>query len=189
MSAEALIRSMPSGRLAAARAVLKAEAERRSKLMTERARAADLWRPTPQQWENDRTALNPADIVRPKLWDLSPLQQSFDMTVPPTDRPPAPTNTSPPLIQQFTGLEVGDQVALSVGTWTGGPTYARQWKRDGAPIPGATLPAYTLAAEDVGAMIGGTVTGTNAGGSASAEADPVGPIVEAAPPALAKPRK
>ena len=180
MSAEALIRSMPSGRLPAARAVLNAEAERRSKLMTERARAADLWRPTPQQWENDRTALNPADIVRPKLWDLSPLQQSFDMTVPPTDRPPAPVNTSPPTIV-FTTLEVGDQLIGANGAWTGASSYARQWFRDGAAIAGAATPGYVLVDDDVGAMINHTVTATNAGGSATASSDPVGQIVEPAP--------
>jgi hypothetical protein len=55
-------------------------------------------------------------------------------------------------------------------------SYAYQWKRNGASISGATANAYTLVTADVGAMITATVTATNAAGSASATADPVGPV-------------
>jgi hypothetical protein len=69
------------------------------------------------------------------------------------------------------------------GVWSGSPppTIARQWTADGEDIIGAVAPGYTLVDADLGSMIGLEVTATNASGSASAEAEPVGPVIEPAP--------
>jgi hypothetical protein len=98
---------------------------------------------------------------------------------PPPPQPPPPVNTVRPLVQVVTDLVVGSQLALTAGTWTGASpfTYARVWLRDGSPIAGAIAAGYTLVAADVGAMISGIVTATDANGlETSAEALAVGPI-------------
>ena len=46
---------------------------------------------------------------------------------------------------------------------------------------GQTTRVYIIQAADVGFMIGYRVTGSNMGGSSSADADPVGLVVPAAP--------
>ena len=97
----------------------------------------------------------------------------------PTPEPP-PVNTVRPLITAA-NLEVGSTASLSTGTWTGTGgtiTYAREWTRDGSPIPGATGTTYTFEPIDVGATIGGDVTATDSNGEASMDALPVGPVVE-----------
>ena len=99
--------------------------------------------------------------------------------------PPPPVNTVRPVVQVATDLNIGSSLALTTGTWTGAApfTYARQWTRDGSPIPGATAAGYALVGADVGHMIGGNVTAIDANGlEASMDANPVGPITEPAPP-------
>jgi hypothetical protein len=145
-----------------------------------------LWRATPTRAECNTTAATGRPVMQ-KLWDLSPIDQwSFDPTQPPSALPDPPVNTSLPQLVADS-LEVGAQLIGGNGAWTGGPTYARQWNRDGAAIAGAVTPGYVLVDDDLGAMINHTVTASNAGGSSSASSDPVGPIVEAAPLARAKP--
>lgn len=91
--------------------------------------------------------------------------------------PLAPTNTAPPAI---TGTpEVGQTLTVSNGTWTGSPTFARQWMADGSDIAGATGTTYVLQAAEVGMMITCRVTGTNAGGNAVATSAAVGPVTAA----------
>lgn len=80
--------------------------------------------------------------------------------------PLAPTNFVAPSISG--APEVGQTLTASDGTWTGSPSFAYQWKRDGANIGGATNSTYLLVLADVNAAITVTVTGTNGGGSASA---------------------
>jgi len=78
----------------------------------------------------------------------------------------APVNTVAPAI---TGTaEQGSTLTCSSGTWTGSPTYAYQWKRDGAAISGATSSTYLLDNADVNTVTTCTVTGTNGSGGASA---------------------
>lgn len=91
----------------------------------------------------------------------------------------SPRNTVAPSISGT--LAEGDTLTLDNGTWTGDTprTFSRVWKRDGVVIDGETATTYLLAAEDVDAMISATVTLTNAYGSASADADAVGPVVAA----------
>lgn len=73
---------------------------------------------------------------------------------------------------------VGETLSGSDGTWTGGPTFAYQWERDGVPIEDATDSEYILVEGDIGAEITFTVTATNAAGSDAATSDPVGPVTD-----------
>ena len=144
-----------------------------------RAGEFEITRATPNQDECDRAA--EGEIVMLKQWDLSPVDpSSFDPTEPPGRPASPPTNSVPPQITPVGGLTVGEMLAVTSGTWTGSPTYARQWRRGATNIPGATTTGYTLVADDVGQMISCNVTATNAGGSASALSNAVGPIEEAA---------
>jgi hypothetical protein len=162
----------------------------RAKLDHERARIARSrevvkkpgpgiwWRPTPTPFELSRQAIDPGDIVMNKVWDLSPIDpNAFDPTPGPMPGPP-PANTTAPSIAFIAGVAVGDALAGIQGTWTGSPTYTRQWLRDGVAIAGAVNPSYTLATVDIGAMIGLVVVGANPNGSTSASAEAVGPVTE-----------
>lgn len=88
-----------------------------------------------------------------------------------------PTNTAAPAI---TGTaQVGQVLTVSNGTWTGSPTYTRQWKANGTNISGATATTYTPVAGDVGKTITCTVTGTNAAGNASATSSATAAVIAA----------
>ena len=86
----------------------------------------------------------------------------------------APVNTAAPAIS---GAAVAGRAVLCTnGTWSNAPTaYAYQWRRDGAPIAGATSQPYVIAAADVGHKLTCTVTASNGGGSATATSAPVTP--------------
>jgi hypothetical protein len=93
----------------------------------------------------------------------------------------APSNSVLPVI---TGSPVvGQTLNISNGTWSGTApiTYARQWKRGGVNISGATGTSYTLVTADLGATITCTVTATNAIGNASATSLPTAAVTAAAP--------
>jgi hypothetical protein len=93
----------------------------------------------------------------------------------------SPMNLTPPAITGAT--TVGQTLTVSNGTWSGSPTgYARQWRRGGAPITGATGANYTLVAGDAGSTISATVTATNTVGSTPATSAAVGPVVAAGDP-------
>lgn len=77
-----------------------------------------------------------------------------------------PANTVAPAVTGYT-LQ-GQTLTTTNGTWTGSPSFARQWKRDGVAISAATGTTYVTQAADVGHAITCTVTGTNGGGAASA---------------------
>ena len=139
-----------------------------------------VWRPTPTRRECNLKAADPAAITMLKLWDLSPVDpMAFDPTPPPSG---PPVNTALPQIQLLDGIEIGDTIICTTGSWTGSsPTYARQWLRTGASIPGETAPSYTLVAADLGLMVGCVVIATDAGGSTSVNAAEVGPITPPTP--------
>ena len=85
----------------------------------------------------------------------------------------APVNTVAPAI---TGTaQEGQTLSCSTGTWSGSPTYAYQWKRNGSNIGSATNSTYVLVTADVGQSIKCTVTATNFIGSASADSNTVTP--------------
>ena len=170
-----MIRSMTND-VAMARAYLAEERQRTEQRRRRSAGEFETTRPTPNQDECDRAAVG--EIVMIKQWDLSPIDpQSFDPFEPPGRPGIPPANTVAPNITAIGGLTVGEMVVVaSNGAWTGSPTYTRQWRRGATDIAGATAVSYTLASADLGAMISARVTGTNAGGSASAISNAVGPI-------------
>lgn len=91
----------------------------------------------------------------------------------------APVNTALPTI---TGTaQVGETLTSTTGTWTGNPTptYARQWKADGANIAGATAPTYVPVVGDVGKAITVTVTAANSVGNANATSAATAAVVDA----------
>jgi hypothetical protein len=99
----------------------------------------------------------------------------------PPPPPPAPTNTSLPAIGGNTTQ--GQQLTVSVGSWSNSPTsYSYQWQDcngSGAScsnIAGASSSAYTLAVGDVGHTLRVVVTATNAGGSTPATSAATGVV-------------
>jgi hypothetical protein len=103
---------------------------------------------------------------------------------------PPPVNVTPPVIviPLKPGLP-GKTAICSPGTWKNAPkSFAYQWLKDGAPIPGATSASYTFTSADYEHVFACKVTATNAGGSASAvSADlEVGPMV--GPDGIARPK-
>lgn len=89
-----------------------------------------------------------------------------------------PANTVLPAITGTT--TEGQTLTVSNGTWTNTPdSYARQWRRGGVAISGATATTYVLTADDVGSLITATVTATNDGVSTSATSAPTAAIAAA----------
>ena len=63
---------------------------------------------------------------------------------------------------------VGSTLNCNDGTWSGSPTYAVSWQRDGTNIAGATAQSYVVASADAGHVLTCAVTATNSAGSTSA---------------------
>jgi hypothetical protein len=77
-----------------------------------------------------------------------------------------PVNTAPPVISGTT--TVGSTLSSTVGTWTYVPTsYARQWRRGGVNIPGATGATYLLVAADSGTTVTMQLIAHNAAGASA----------------------
>lgn len=94
---------------------------------------------------------------------------------------PAPLNSVAPSISG--NPQPGSTLSCDPGTWSGSPTFAFQWLRDGVPIAGATASSYAVAAGDVGATLVCRVTATDSGGSTSADSSGVAVTAVASPPA------
>jgi hypothetical protein len=77
-----------------------------------------------------------------------------------------PASLIPPAVTG-TGA-VGQTLTCLPGRWTGGPQFAYQWTRGGAPIAGATSSTYTVTQEDGALLVGCTVTASNTVGATSA---------------------
>lgn len=110
---------------------------------------------------------------------ISPARRSAGTQV---IRIPAPTSTAKPAISG--SARQGQTLTATTGSWAGGPTsFAYQWKRCAngqcTGIPGATAPAYTLTASDVGARARVRVTATNDGGSTSAQSNSTATVASA----------
>jgi hypothetical protein len=103
--------------------------------------------------------------------------------------PSLPYNAAGPSV---TGTAtVGSLLSCSSGSWTGEPglalsvgwpltsPFSYQWLRNGAPIAGATSPAYTVQAVDVGQALVCEVTATNVAGRTSARSAAVTVILPA----------
>ncbi len=98
-----------------------------------------------------------------------------------------PANTVAPVVSGT--ARDGQTLSTTNGTWTGTPaiSYTYQWRRCNAAgaacadIAGATGSSYVQVAADVGGTLRVVVTGTNAGGNASATSAQSG-VVAPAPP-------
>jgi hypothetical protein len=95
------------------------------------------------------------------------------LVTPPPAAVPVPVSGSPPVISGST--QQGQTLYEAHGTWSNNPTsFSYQWERCGGsacdPIPGATGPAYTTTAGDVGRAIVVLETAANTGGSGAAAA-------------------
>lgn len=89
----------------------------------------------------------------------------------------SPTNTALPAI---TGTaRVGQTLTATNGTWSGAPTYARQWRAAGVAISGATSTTYNPAVGDIGKTITVVVTATNDKGSVSATSAATAAVIAA----------
>ncbi|MBB4662091.1 hypothetical protein [Conexibacter arvalis] len=83
--------------------------------------------------------------------------------------------------------QVGRALTCELGTWSGSPSLAVAWLRDGAPIAGAGNATHTLVAEDAGKQIACQVTATNSAGTTIARSPAItvplgtGPINATAP--------
>jgi hypothetical protein len=86
---------------------------------------------------------------------------------------PGPVNTVAPVISGTAA--VGQTLTTTNGTWTGTPTitFAYQWRRDGANIPGATSSTYVVQVADQGAGITCRVTATNPDGFRAATSNTI----------------
>jgi hypothetical protein len=89
-----------------------------------------------------------------------------------------PANDVPPAIPA--SAKVGDTVSCSPGTWTGAPSFAYAWLRNGAQV--ATGQAYTLAGADGGQAVVCRVTATNVNGSDQADSNTLRPAAPPPPP-------
>lgn len=99
------------------------------------------------------------------------------------------TNTAMPAVSG--GPSVGSALSATAGSWTpSGLSYAFQWLRDGAAIPGANSATYPLLAADVGAKVTVRVSAARPGyttlarTAADAVAVDSGTMVNSAAPAI-----
>lgn len=89
----------------------------------------------------------------------------------------APYVTAAPAISGT--VEVGETLTLSNGTWAGDATitYTYAWYANNLQIAGATASTFVLTSTQLGKIITGRVTATNASGSASATSAPTTAVV------------
>jgi hypothetical protein len=98
----------------------------------------------------------------------------------------APTNTTPPII--LGDAELGQDLSVDEGIWTGNPTFTYQWQRCSAlgtgcaGIAGATTDRYTVTTADLGFTLRVRLTAHNAQGSTTVFTD-VTAVVTAPPKA------
>jgi hypothetical protein len=131
-----------------------------------------------------------AALLAPALAQAAPVPDALTaFTAAPTTRLASlvsgpPVNISPPTVAG--AIVEGRTLVAASGSWNPSATSATyQWQRDTgsgfADISGETSTSYTLVAADVGADLRVEVTATNASGSATGDADPVGPVIAGDP--------
>ena len=90
-----------------------------------------------------------------------------------------PVNSVAPVIASNADLNApveGDTLTISSdGTWSGSPTFTYQWRGDGVNIDGATANSWVIAGH-TGEVIDCVVTGTNAGGTDTADSNDSGAV-------------
>ncbi|MGO9794366.1 MAG: hypothetical protein ACLP8S_34030 [Solirubrobacteraceae bacterium] len=119
--------------------------------------------------------------------------------------PPSLVNRSEPTVVTISGPVgfVSQIRSCDPGNWSGNPTFAYQWLRNGNPIPGATSSGYLFTSADDGQQLSCRVTATNAGGQGVATSAAITvpasgleglpssgyPLIPKAPPRLGRPVK
>jgi hypothetical protein len=108
---------------------------------------------------------------------------SADALSSPAGGPEPPTALQAPAI---TGTAAYEQtVTCDPGSWSGTPSFAYRWLRDGAEIAGAQAAAYTLTGADAGSELSCRVVATDDGGIGTADAPatviPDAPVSRIAP--------
>jgi len=80
----------------------------------------------------------------------------------------APTNITPPAIDDLILWVAGDTISFTGNTWDGNPvpTLTYQWLQNGSNITGATNNTYLLVLADFGQLISVKCTATNSQGTA-----------------------
>ena len=143
--------------------------------------------PTPPTEEAEPPTKEPTPPVEETK---PPTEEAKPPVKEPTPPPPAPSNSSLPIVSGTTTQ--GQTLTVNTGRWSGDPTsYAYQWqdcRSSGtrcANIGGAKTSTYKLSSADVGHAVRAVVTATNAGGSASASSNATSKV--AAPPVETKP--
>jgi PASTA domain len=81
-----------------------------------------------------------------------------------------PLNSARPRLSG--AARVGQRLTCGAGTWSGGPSFAYRWLRNGAAIARATGSAYRLVSADVGKAVQCSVLATNGGGTVAADSAP-----------------
>jgi hypothetical protein len=81
--------------------------------------------------------------------------------------PPEPPLAGPAIVGE---AGIGKELECVPGAWTGAPppTFTYQWLLNGASIPGASSPVFTVGSGDRGFTVSCRVTGTSTEGSATA---------------------
>ena len=90
----------------------------------------------------------------------------------------APTNTTPPSIAGTPAA--GQTLTCNPGVWTGSPTFAYLWRRNGANT-GVTTATYPVTVTDAGTSLVCTVIATNSVGNGAASSPAVS-VADANPP-------
>lgn len=98
---------------------------------------------------------------------------------------PPPVNTALPSVAGTAAA--GQALTCSPGSWSGAPTFAFRWLRDGAAVSGATSTSYSLVAADLGTAVQCQVTATNVAGEAVATSAAVSPPLVVLPANTVRP--
>ena len=93
----------------------------------------------------------------------------------------APQNTVAPSIPAT--ATTGSALTCDPGSWSGSPSFAFAWLRDGAAVAGADAQTYTVTVDDIGHQLTCRVTATTpADVDGQADSNTVVPVVTAPPP-------
>lgn len=110
---------------------------------------------------------------------LNPTSNWIDIAPAPVVTETKPENRVLPVISPNPPV-IGSAATCPTGTWDGTTpmTFARQWKWDGANIPGATGASYTPVLGDKGKALSCDVTATNSVGSTTVTTVATSPVVD-----------
>lgn len=130
---------------------------------------------TTQRWLVNGSSVGTAPTFTVRAADLGK-QVTFEVTGTRTGYAKAVVTSAPVTVQAGGALQataqptitgtaaVGQTLKVATGTWSQpSPTFAYQWLRTGAPIPGATSGNYRLTPEDAGRDVSVVVSATKAG--------------------------